>query len=364
MIVVGVLLYWTARSEAGSVTELWLRYVLIAFLANFASNFFFTLFNGVRIAEAWLFPASYFFKTCYHISLCVGVFAWCGYAEAELRSGVFQNKKTFRWLLIPLFLPIVFAVANLRTHWLFSISESGGYVRHAQFQIQMAYLFVCSMICSVRLLRRTRYEADPAAKAHLRLTATFPVCILAAWILSFIGEAVPVICVSIMVELLCLYMGTTTRQISTDKLTQVNNRQNLLGFMEYKLKNNDGSLYLLMIDVDYFKTINDTYGHLEGDYALIRVASALKRACGAFRRRPYIARYGGDEFIIVMEGSEEDVGELSRRIREELTSGAADGKPYELNVSIGAARRQEDMGAKELIAAADEELYKIKHARV
>ena len=362
MIVVGLLLHWSLRSDSSSSTERWLRRTVGAFLCNFASNFLFTLFNGVQILPALTMPASWLFKTLYHMTLCIGVFCWCGFAETEHHSNVFEDPKNRPLLTLPLLLPLLLLVLNLRTGLTFRFTEAGAYERGVLFQFEMFWLLLWSTICAMRLSGQGRYESDPNRRVHISVTASFPLCIAAAWMLSFLGESVPVICVAVMVELLCLFMGTTRQQISMDKLTQVNNRQNLMGFMDYKLKNHDGELYLMMIDADKFKQINDAYGHLEGDNALILVAKSLKRACGSHRKRPYIARYGGDEFIIVLEGSEGEVQALCADIRHILRSLAED-LPYPLSLTIGYARWAAPMKAKDLIAAADEELYRIKKER-
>lgn len=363
ILVAALLLYWMIRREAMSTEELWLKRVLISFTLNFFSNFLFTIFNRIHVIPAAVEVLSYALKTLYFLTLSVGVFCWCGYAEATLRSGVFDGRRSRLLLYAALGAALAIPLANLFTHHMFDFSQAHAYRRHGMFQAEMWLLFLGSAVCSCRLLRQAGFEADPIQRGHLRLTASFPLCLLAAIILSYAGEAVPVICVCIMVELLCLYMGTTARQISMDKLTQVNNRQNLIGFMNYKLKNHSGELYLLMIDLDYFKTINDTYGHLEGDRALTQPSGVLKRACGPYTRRPYIARYGGDEFIIVMEGTQAEAEALCESIRALLAECNARSDTYEICVSIGCARWQEGMDQKELIAAADEELYRIKRAR-
>jgi len=119
------------------------------------------------------------------------------------------------------------------------------------------------------------------------------------------------------------------------------------------------------MDLDYFKTINDSYGHLEGDDALIRASKALKLACGDnFRRRPYIARYGGDEFIVVIESTKQEADRLLENIHrnlKELNDEAH--KPYTLAFSIGVAEYHPGMDANALIEAADSELYRIKRSR-
>ena len=255
-------------------------------------------------------------------------------------------------------------ISNLWTHRMFVIDEGETYMRSGLFQVEMALLVAVTTAMAVKLLVRRQNETDPIKRSHMMLVASFPLCLIVAWALTFIGEGLPIICVTITIELLCLFMGTSTQQISMDKLTQVNNRQNLLSFLEYKCANHSEKLFLLMMDLDYFKTINDTYGHLEGDDALIRAAQALKIACGDFKRRPYIARYGGDEFIVVIESSKPEAEALIARIRETL-SGLNDQakRPYTLAFSIGVGEYHPGMNANDLIEAADHALYEIKRAR-
>ncbi len=363
LIIASVLLYWTGRSDSSSNSELWLKRLLRFFLLNFLCNLLFTIFNRAGLPEGTGRVLSYALKTGYFLTLALGVFAWCGYAEAELQSGLLEKGKTPFTVWILLGIALLIPLVNLFTPWMFDFGEGLVYRRHRMFRVEMWYLFAVPLICSVRLLRRARTEADRVRRAQLTLAATFPLSMLFAAVLSYAGEAVPVICVCVAVELLCLYIGNMHRQISMDKLTQVNNRQNLFGFMSHKLKNHAQDLWLLMIDLDFFKTINDTYGHLEGDRALTRLAGVLKASCADILPRPYIARYGGDEFIIVLEGDETAVETLRAEIRRNLDGIPEGDAPYRLAVSIGAARWEEGMDNTALIAAADAELYRLKHAQ-
>ena len=235
---------------------------------------------------------------------------------------------------------------------------------YTAFQLELVLLILFTTFFSVKLMIQSFNESDPIKRSHERLVASFPLSLFISLALSRMGEAMPVICVAITLEVLCLYMGTSTQQISLDKLTQVNNRQNLLGFLDYKLINHDEKLFLLMMDLDYFKVINDTYGHLEGDDALVRAAKALKQACGSFKRRPYIARYGGDEFIVVIESSKAEADMLVARIREMLEAQNTEAnRPYSLAFSIGMAEFHPGMNANDLIEAADHCLYEVKRSR-
>lgn len=364
IIIVWLCLYWVTRRSSGSASERWLHITLVAFMVSHGVNFLFTLFNGARLIPSLVYPLSYFFKTVYHLSLCTGVYAWCGYADVECRGQMFTTRKKRLLTVIPLAAVAALILSNLWTNKLFTIDEGEAYARSGMFHLEMGLLVAFTTAFSIKLILRRQNETDPIKRSHMMLVASFPLCLIVAWALSFIGESVPVINVAITIELLCLFMGTSTQQISLDKLTQVNNRQNLLGFLDYKLLNHDEKIFLLMMDLDYFKTINDTYGHLEGDDALIRAATALKMACGGFKRRPYIARYGGDEFIVVIESTKPEAETLIVNIREKLEElNEQAHRPYTLKFSIGVGEYHPGMNANDLIEAADHALYEIKRAR-
>ena len=364
MIVLGLLVHWSVKSESQSASDQWLVRCFAGFLATFTANFLFTLFNRGIIQTPWTKEISYGLKTLFFLLFSNSVIAWCGYAETEIRRGDMVRKKVHLMFIAPSILPMITILLNLWNHMLFRIDDALMYKREIMYHFLMLYLFAFTAVFAVRLFIRSFREFGPTRKAHLQTTASFSLFILAAWLFSFAGEPIPVICVCVTMNLLCIYVGSNRQQISMDKLTQVNNRQNLIGFINHKLINHESRLYVLMIDVDYFKPINDTYGHLEGDHALIRVADALKHSCNEFKRRPFIARYGGDEFIIVLEGTQEDADLLCATIRQRLLeSQEQEQAPYDLTVSIGVAGYRSGMQSKDLIAAADDDLYRIKQAR-
>ena len=119
-----------------------------------------------------------------------------------------------------------------------------------------------------------------------------------------------------------------------------------------------------MLDVNKFKKINDSYGHVEGDNALIHCANALKKANKDSNN--FIGRYGGDEFIIIADlQSDFDADLICEKIRNELAKICKEEKiPYDLSLSFGYASYKKEMRTMQsFIAAADEKLYEAKKAR-
>ncbi len=152
----------------------------------------------------------------------------------------------------------------------------------------------------------------------------------------------------------------------TDPLTQLLNRRALhlqLATEVERVRRYNAPLSVLMLDVDGFKGVNDTWGHLAGDQVLIELALLLSRAA---RSVDTVARYGGDEFVIaVPETGEAGAIAFAERLRDKIESHPFDiGKeaPLHLTVSIGVAGFTEPTveSAEDLLECADRALYRAK----
>jgi len=119
-----------------------------------------------------------------------------------------------------------------------------------------------------------------------------------------------------------------------------------------------------MIDVDYFKKINDTHGHLVGDQVLIEIARHFQSIT---RKVDIIARYGGEEFIILLpDTTAKDAFEFAERLRKRMDQGSfiVDKKSHPLpTISIGiASLNHKTLTLEALLNSADKALYKAKEA--
>lgn len=145
-----------------------------------------------------------------------------------------------------------------------------------------------------------------------------------------------------------------------DNLTGLYNRVSLDELVQHRLSVDDGhpspQVAVLMIDVDHFKVINDTRGHLLGDQVLQAVARAITHSV---RPDDLVFRFGGEEFLVMLSGVDAMVAMLAAdRIRTHV-SGLADTVPS-VTVSVGVALRHPHEGYEALIARADDALYRAK----
>lgn len=154
------------------------------------------------------------------------------------------------------------------------------------------------------------------------------------------------------------------RDAAHDRLTGLLNRGAILDFLQQTLDRqarDGGSTAVLLVDLDHFKSINDTHGHLSGDAVLVEAAQRMRALL-----RPYdrIGRYGGEEFLVVLPASDvEQAAGVAERIRAAVAAGPVRTPTTQLPVSasLGVAEaRGEQVDMQALIASADAALYRAK----
>ena len=153
------------------------------------------------------------------------------------------------------------------------------------------------------------------------------------------------------------------RMTVTDGLTNLSNRKQLDATLQEEIpraRRHQRELAVLMLDIDHFKKINDTYGHLAGDSVLRGLASILQKR---LRPNDRLGRYGGEEFCAILPetglASAAKIGEELRALVE-AHAFVADDKRISVTVSIGAGALGDEMSMADLYRRADEMLYQAK----
>ncbi len=152
---------------------------------------------------------------------------------------------------------------------------------------------------------------------------------------------------------------------STDGLTGLWNHRRMQDVMRDEVRRSaryHHAISILMLDVDSFKSFNDTYGHPQGDQMLRSVSDALT---ATVRNTDFVGRYGGEEFIIILpETAKHDACKLAERVRKAVETNAfvlVNDLPVHRTVSVGVATYPEDaLNAQELVQRADDALYEAK----
>jgi len=161
-------------------------------------------------------------------------------------------------------------------------------------------------------------------------------------------------------------LSEAERRAETDPLTGVLNRRSLIERLEaacMRAQARDMPIALLFIDLDHFKQINDSYGHLAGDACLAGVVAPIQ---AELRQSDVVGRYGGEEFIVILSSASASAAHMiAERIRERVAGVRVEGygPPIRLTCSIGVAA-SDTLGVwgKHLIARADEAVYAAKRS--
>lgn len=148
---------------------------------------------------------------------------------------------------------------------------------------------------------------------------------------------------------------------STDQLTNLSNRRKLEEYLEQKLKESDrgGFFCVVMIDIDRFKTINDTYGHEIGDHVLIHIAHLMRES---IRTSDLLGRWGGEEFLLILPQTNlEGALIMAEQIRTKVYHFTFEHYPQRVTMSLGVAQFHKDDTPNSILRRADNALYRAKN---
>lgn len=322
----------------------------------------------IDFSYTWQFSDSVDFavNSIYHIFTLVTSYMWYLFAESEQETRTTTTKKGLIVSLIPFITGICIIIGSYWENLVFFINDDGVYERGPLYIVHIGICFFYILLTSSKAFIRSFYKKNYVKREKYRTLASFCIFPLISGVFQVLLVGSPMISAGVTFAALQVYISTREQLISVDPLTKLNNRAEMVRYLDNKMKNRNPNkdLYLFMLDMDYFKKINDKFGHVEGDTAIVIVADALKNA--ANKTGLFVSRYGGDEFVIVGEVKPDfNPDEFCELINEKLEEETKTrGKDYILHMSIGYFKYTPEIkNIAEFISSADKYLYKRKSER-
>ena len=305
-------------------------------------------FEGARLLalvfNSYLFGANIFFA-----------FIWTVYVDYRLFRSLRRLHKFYPFIGIPALLIAIGAVLNLFFPVFFEISEENVYSRTGLSTVTFitAYLY---LMYSLWLVYRWRKNVDQYIALPVAICLV-PVLIGSLIQLFFLG--VSLIWVSVAIAMIALSSGLQSEGAYIDPLSGLFNRQYLNRNIEQLLQRTERGKYRasIMLDIDQFKSINDSCGHLVGDQAIADVGQILRAAT---RKEDILIRFAGDEFMVLLSVRDEREVQL---VADRITARAREfnetsGRPYQLSLSMGYKIFEEEKeDATTFIRKIDEAMY-------
>lgn len=327
---------------------------------------------------SWLLngsPASYakgllvFLNQVYFILTEFISYFWFVYTYDLLYEDEGNEFFHMRWLAIIVSIPLILFLAFLAINpdAVFIIDQDNVYHRGPWFMLQSVVGFGYMLLASILALCRLRKEVRPEKRRACLNLAGFVVLPLIGGVLQLYLYGSVFTWMFASASLLLVYINLHHDVMSLDRLTGLNDRSRFDNYLRMRCdKPRAGwKLCLVMLDVDDFKLINDRYGHVVGDNALRCIADILKRT---FRNMDsFLARYGGDEFAVVLSCRKEDDVKSAIRLLENAIADMNHKKklPSALSISAGYAISEPScfLTNERLLADADMAMYRQKNLK-
>lgn len=336
-IIFGVMLAHDRFSIDRQEKQLKYDQTLIAFMLYFVSDSIWCAVDS-GLVEKTLFRVAITTFTNFILSTAI-MFTWLMYVltveKIEKRNRpVVKFAILFPFLISTIVLILIYVLNpsllisdELKSTALFDVFISG-----------VPYIYILAVI--IYVIKAAKKEDDPIEKKKHLYIGFFPIMVVVGGLCQMLFmPTLPIFCFAGTIFMLIFHIKSTDDQISTDPLTKLNNRGQLARYVaqENNLRIDGRSTYVIMMDINDFKKINDTYGHAEGDRALVIVAQALVQSIRSSNMPMFLGRYGGDEFILIVHPAKYDelkilVEDIRENVRERCKR---EERPYIVSIGIG-----------------------------
>lgn len=303
---------------------------------------------------------NYIFTSSAFVAIPILSYTWFLYSLFNIFRDTALLEKYKKYTTLIIITSLTLTITNYFTHFLFYLDDNNSYHRGPLFYYIMFACFSLFFFTFVMII----YNKKKIRKGHFvpMLVFVFPTIVTSILAILLYGTAIS--WVGTTLAIFIVYLFIQSQRLGTDYLTNLYNRRELNEYLQNHLRGrrNNEKFGIIMIDINQFKSINDNWGHTVGDEVLIAHSKILK---SSFRSGEFISRYGGDEFIVVMEATcIEDVSVAVKRFINAINLfNTTNINPWQLSVSIGYDLydpSSSDLSIDELLNHVDRLMYKAK----
>lgn len=294
-------------------------------------------------------------------------YLWMMYSIYTLYPEFIINNKQKTLILIPCFIAAFLVVTSPWTHMIYSLNENNIYARGEYLWIVVCIPYLYWLISAILIFKEI-FKPSKIREASVYFTlVVFPIPTYIGNVIQIKNYGSTLIWVCSTISLLILFINLQNYQVSRDLLTELFNRRQASKQIRREMKQRlryNYKLFGMIVDLDRFKFINDTYGHIIGDQALRETSNILRKS---FRPKDFISRFGGDEFFIL--GHIKDENELKELISKMDQNTQCYNRQckydYTISFSIGYViyNRDDECSGDDLIINADKNMYKVKRVK-
>ena len=290
------------------------------------------------------------------------VYYWFKFALNRFHVEI--THKFFKFFVkIPIIILAILYATSYFTGIIYKIDQAGNVIYGPGYAagglVDNIYGF---MVIATSVILLTKKKSTVERSVYVNQIVFIVICTIGGILDAFVSDT-PLMQLAICLSFIYLFIQIQEPHIYHDSLTKLNNRRRTEIFLNDIFENDGKNWHLFMIDIDNFKTANDTYGHIYGDSLLQLVARSLGSVAGQYHRS-FISRWGGDEFVFLIQDKREDfTEEFSNKVHEEIDKNRqANNVDFPIHLSIGHAKlNEENMNSiQDFIESADKELYKAK----
>lgn len=294
-----------------------------------------------------------------HLFSILPLIAWYIYYEYKITYSLHSVKKQFNHYVFYIISILILLFINSRYQLFFSIDSSNLFQTSKSYFILYLPLYGSCIHFILHILHNLENIQDNVLKNILYY---FLIPITAS-IIQLLYTGIAIIWPSVVMITVVAFIKLERSELLTDSLTNLYTRRYIDTEIHHLLHTNK-PFTLILIDMDKFKSINDSYGHTAGDQALVVMSSILK---ANIKYKDIISRYGGDEFLILLPSGNPFIGDIvtTRLLGELLSYNNKNLVPYKLAFSFGIhfVDSGTTRSVKDLLKEVDMKMYQQKKSK-